>query len=639
MRSWTWPSSSSTWPGITWFGARFRRSQRTLKDYFLGGRTAPWWAIALSIVSAETSTLTIIGTPALAFDGNFGFLQVVFGYLLARLVISALFLPHYFRGEMYTAYELIGSRFGPARGRLTAGTFLVLRALAEGVRVFAISIVISIVLGTGELASIVLIVCLTLFYTFEGGMTAVIWTDVVQMFLYVAGALVSFCVILQHIPGGWDQVWSLAGAAGKFQVFDFRFALTPRVLLAHLLVLGGRDRRMLPDHGQPRHRAADGAAPAGRAHPAREPRRAVRKLGRDLCSVQPVPADRRDPVRVLHHDRPGGAATGGPHLPGLRLALPADGSRRPGDRRHPGGGHVEPERGAELAGLDHHHGFLQAAGDERGVCSIPKRTSSGWPAWRPWSGASCCSESATWRGHGARCWKPASRSRPSSTVRCWACSCSGSLTRRVGENAAIAGMVAGLAVMAARQALHLHRLDLVRGDRHVGDVPGRICGVVRRKRGEWMAEPRGLKRVLGPWSAASIVVGTIIGSGIFLVPKAMMQQVGSVEMVFVVWIVGGLLSLFGALSYAELGAALAGGRRRIRLPARGLRPGVGIPVRLDANLGGEERIDRHDGHGFLLLPRQFPAGTRRRTLRNSPSDRSRRRAAGDSLRPIAGRGA
>ncbi len=211
---------------ITWFGARFRRSQTTLKDYFLGGRQAPWWAIALSIVSAETSTLTIIGTPKLAFEGNLGFLQVVFGYLLARVLISTLFLPHYFRGEMYTAYELIGRRFGPRTRKLTAGTFLVLRALAEGVRVFAISIVISIILGTGELASIALIVGLTLFYTFEGGMTAVIWTDVIQMFLYVAGALVSFAVILQHIPGGWDQVWSVAGAAGKFQIFDFRFAPT-----------------------------------------------------------------------------------------------------------------------------------------------------------------------------------------------------------------------------------------------------------------------------------------------------------------------------------------------------------------------------------------------------------------------------
>ncbi len=210
--------------GITWFGARFRNRGQNLKQYFLGGRSAPWWAIAFSIVSAETSTLTVVGTPALSFAGNFGFLQVVFGYLLARIVIAWLFLPAYFRGEMFTAYELMRVRFGPRIRRLTAGTFLLLRALAEGVRVFAISLVISIILGTGETASILLIVALTLFYTFEGGMTAVIWTDVVQMVLYVAGALLSFWVLLHQIPGGWEHVASVAGPLHKFRVLDFHFA-------------------------------------------------------------------------------------------------------------------------------------------------------------------------------------------------------------------------------------------------------------------------------------------------------------------------------------------------------------------------------------------------------------------------------
>ncbi|MBZ5726670.1 MAG: sodium:solute symporter [Acidobacteriia bacterium] len=210
--------------GITWFGARFRRGQKSLRDYFLGGRTAPWWAISLSIVSAETSTLTIVGTPALAFTGNMGFLQIVLGYLLARIVISVVFLPQYFRGEMFTAYELMRRRFGERIRKLTASIFLVTRALAEGVRVFAISLVISIVLGTGEIASIALIVLLTLFYTFEGGMTAVIWTDVVQMSLYVAGAVVSFFAILGRIPGGWEHVAAVAGAAHKFTIFDFRFS-------------------------------------------------------------------------------------------------------------------------------------------------------------------------------------------------------------------------------------------------------------------------------------------------------------------------------------------------------------------------------------------------------------------------------
>ncbi len=212
--------------GITWFGARFRSSQKTLKDYFLGGREAPWWAIAFSIVSAETSTLTVIGTPALAFNGDMGFLQVVLGYLLARIIICLLFLPHYFRGEMFTAYELMRRRFGENIRKLTAGAFLLLRAMAEGVRVFAISIVVSIILGTGDVLSIVLIVALTLYYTFEGGMTAVIWTDVVQMFLYIAGAILSFFVILDKIPGGWPHFVDVARAAGKFQVFHFGFSPT-----------------------------------------------------------------------------------------------------------------------------------------------------------------------------------------------------------------------------------------------------------------------------------------------------------------------------------------------------------------------------------------------------------------------------
>jgi SSS family transporter len=212
--------------GITWFGARFRTSQKSLRDYFLGGRSAPWWAISLSIVSAETSTLTIVGTPALAFGGNLGFLQIVLGYLLARIAIAILLLPQYFRGEMFTAYELMRRRFGERIRKLTASIFLLTRVLAEGVRVAGVALVIAVVLHTGQLASIVLIVLLTLFYTFEGGMTAVIWTDVVQMSLYVVGAIVSFFVILGQIPGGWSHVVGVAAAAHKLNVFDFRFAPT-----------------------------------------------------------------------------------------------------------------------------------------------------------------------------------------------------------------------------------------------------------------------------------------------------------------------------------------------------------------------------------------------------------------------------
>jgi solute:Na+ symporter, SSS family len=208
--------------GITLFGLRFRKKQRTLRDYFLAGRDIPWWAIALSIVAAETSTLTIISIPGLAYDTNLTFLQVILGYLIGRIVISVLFLPHYFRGDLFTAYELIERRFGRGLRSLTAGLFLLTRAAAEGVRVYAVSIVVSIALGTGQVSSIAIITALTLIYTFEGGLAAVIWTDVVQTVIYVGGTLVGLVTILQLVPGGWTAIHTAASAAGKFQFLDFR---------------------------------------------------------------------------------------------------------------------------------------------------------------------------------------------------------------------------------------------------------------------------------------------------------------------------------------------------------------------------------------------------------------------------------
>jgi solute:Na+ symporter, SSS family len=207
--------------GITLFGLRFRKKQRTLRDYFLADRNIPWWAIALSIVAAETSTLTIISIPGLAYDTNLTFLQVVLGYVVGRVIISFVLLPHYFRGDLYTAYELIERRFGKKLRSLTAGVFLLTRGAAEGVRVYAVSIVVAIALGTGEVTSIAIITALTLIYTFEGGLAAVIWTDVVQTVIYVGGTLVGLFTILHLVPGGWPAIHSLAESAGKLRVFDF----------------------------------------------------------------------------------------------------------------------------------------------------------------------------------------------------------------------------------------------------------------------------------------------------------------------------------------------------------------------------------------------------------------------------------
>jgi len=206
--------------GITLFGLRFRKKQRTMRDYFLADRNIPWWAISLSIVAAETSTLTIISIPGLAYDSNFTFLQLVMGYVIGRVIISFVLLPQYFRGELYTAYELIERRFGPELRTVTAAVFLLTRAAAEGVRVYAVSIVVSIALGTGEVTSIAIITLLTLIYTFEGGLAAVIWTDVVQTFIYVGGTIVGLVTILHLVPGGWESVREIAGGLHKFQVCD-----------------------------------------------------------------------------------------------------------------------------------------------------------------------------------------------------------------------------------------------------------------------------------------------------------------------------------------------------------------------------------------------------------------------------------
>ncbi|HEY6447599.1 MAG TPA: sodium:solute symporter [Acidobacteriaceae bacterium] len=212
--------------GITLFGLRFRkRADRSLRSYFLADKDLPWWAIALSIVAAETSTLTIISVPGLAFTSDFGFLQLVMGYLLGRIVICILFLPRYFRGELLTAYQLIGQRFGRRLQRFTAGLFLVMRAAAEGVRVFAVAIVVGVSIGTGDIASIAILSALTLIYTFEGGMAAVIWTDVVQMALYVAGSLVALATVCHRIPGGWTALIAAASAAHKLTFLHFSWSL------------------------------------------------------------------------------------------------------------------------------------------------------------------------------------------------------------------------------------------------------------------------------------------------------------------------------------------------------------------------------------------------------------------------------
>jgi SSS family solute:Na+ symporter len=227
--------------GITAFGSRFRRSHRSVKDYFLGSRQTSWVVISLSIVATETSTLTLIGVPALAYSaypraeqgGSFTYLQVVAGYVVARFIISWLFIPAYFQGEMLTAYELLNRRFGPRAKHFAASLFLVMRALAEGVRVFAASLVLAAVLGASVpglphlwLWSIAIVGVLTLIYTFEGGIAAVIWTDLVQLVIYIGGSLLAAYMIVTLVPGGWKAILDDASRAGKLRVISWSSDVT-----------------------------------------------------------------------------------------------------------------------------------------------------------------------------------------------------------------------------------------------------------------------------------------------------------------------------------------------------------------------------------------------------------------------------
>jgi SSS family solute:Na+ symporter len=218
--------------GIVLFGTWFGRKQKTTTDYFLGDRSVPWWAVAFSIVATETSTITFISVPGIAFarGGNFQFLQLVFGYLLGRIVISILFIPSYFRGELLTVYQLLDQRFGGKIKMLAASLFVVMRNIADGIRLLLTAIVLAAVYAAFQpnansetiiIASIVLIGLAMIIFTYFGGMEAVIWVEVVQLGIYIAGAIAATVVLLNSIEGGFAGASALARQFGKFSVFDF----------------------------------------------------------------------------------------------------------------------------------------------------------------------------------------------------------------------------------------------------------------------------------------------------------------------------------------------------------------------------------------------------------------------------------
>src|SRR5216684_2480029 len=201
--------------GICALGVWFGKDQRTTRDYFLGSKSIPWWGIGLSIVAAETSALTIIGVPGLAWGGDITFLQMVLGYVIARILLAIILVPHYFKGEIYSPYQLFANTLGASARQTAGGFFLISETLAAGVRVYVASIPVKLMLGdkllglgTGDpiLGAILLFVVLSLLYTYVGGVKAVIWTDAVQFLLFLAGGIYTLLYIPRFFAGGIPEV-------------------------------------------------------------------------------------------------------------------------------------------------------------------------------------------------------------------------------------------------------------------------------------------------------------------------------------------------------------------------------------------------------------------------------------------------
>jgi SSS family transporter len=224
--------------GVTAWGAWLGRGQVGGSDYFLGSRDLPWVAVLLSVVATETSTLTFLSIPGVAYGGTLAFLQLTLGYLAGRVVVSSLLLPAYYRGELATAYGLLDARFGPGARKFTSGIFMITRLLADSVRLFATAIPLALITGWPYPLSILVIGLLTVVYTYFGGIKAVVWVDALQMGLYLLGAAVALVALHMAVPGGWGAILGQAGAVGKLQVLDLSWDLSvPYTLWAG--VIGG----------------------------------------------------------------------------------------------------------------------------------------------------------------------------------------------------------------------------------------------------------------------------------------------------------------------------------------------------------------------------------------------------------------
>lgn len=212
--------------GVTALGAWLGKGETGLKGYFLGESNIPVWALMVSIVATETSAVTFLSVPGVAYGGDFRFLQLAIGYVLGRALVATVLLPAYFRGEIYTAYQLLEQRFGGPTRTVASLIFLVTRLLADGIRLFVSAKIIQMITGWPIEYAIVALGVATIVYTFLGGMKAVIWTELIQFLIYNVGATIALWLMVAKLPGGWGELWSVGESAHKFRMFDFRFDLS-----------------------------------------------------------------------------------------------------------------------------------------------------------------------------------------------------------------------------------------------------------------------------------------------------------------------------------------------------------------------------------------------------------------------------
>jgi SSS family transporter len=203
--------------GNLFVGVYFARKQAGLTGYFLGDRNIPWWLILASIVTTETSTVTFLSIPGVAYreGGNLTFLQIALGYVIGRVVIAVVLLPQYFKGEILSAYQVLRQRFDPRVQRTASGLFLLTRSVADGLRLYLTALLLHLFTGWSEVQAVLVLAAITALYTYMGGMHAVMWTDLIQFSVKIGGALVGAACVLAWSPDGWAGIAQAALAQGK----------------------------------------------------------------------------------------------------------------------------------------------------------------------------------------------------------------------------------------------------------------------------------------------------------------------------------------------------------------------------------------------------------------------------------------